>query len=616
MKKRIMALLIAFTLVLFCLPISVFAEGASDETADSAGAYEEADDLTRWGIGEEYAIVPCSAGSSAVDLNGSNATDIQIYQSKRKVNQIWTLGKVGDYYYFKSKWNGKVIDVPNSNAVSGQALQGYEYNGTDAQLFALESMGDGTYCVHSKRNGSLVWDVQGGSWNDGARITLFTQHKAPNQRFRFVHVSTVEPMSDWGSERQDCIGSDWSVWDGSANDFGWYDKQKNNNDLYINKASELGGLITLVNNGFEMEGKTLHLMCDINLAGIHWTPIGFGDHWFRGSFNGHNHAIIGLNNTNDDDCAALFGRVKGGTICNLAVKGTIKGDYQVAGIVALLEAGHIVNVYSEVSIINATDAREGGIAGAVAYGGLIDHCTQNAAVNSRDYDPDRGGIAGYSDGNIRYCVNKTTVNHNWNCGGGIVGTVGRGIVEYCANHGTIGGGGNSERIGGIVGEMTGDGIIFGCYNDGQVYSTNDDYIGGIIGRAKVSDHVIGCINLGRVYGDDEIGGIAGSGHVLKCFNAGIVTGDDEVGGIGGEAEWALDCYVLNGSAANIGGKNSNGGYWTGTADILGGNVCGLLNSGVDTYNIYGITEIFSQNIGSDPYPTYGSSQVTKAAVLM
>lgn len=433
MKKRISALFIAILMVMFCLPISVSAEETSTKTPETVGGYEGADDLARWGIGEEYAIVPCNAGTSAVDLNGSNGTDITIHKSHRKVNQRWMLGKVGEYYYFKNKWNGKVIDVSDSNAVPGQALQGNTYNGTDSQLWKLESMGDGTYSIQNKLNDSLVWDVQGSTWNNGAKITLFTQHKASNQRFRFVHVSTVEPMSDWGSERQDCSGSDWSVWDGAKNT-NWYNSKET--DQYINSAADLGGLISLVMNDYDMNGKTIHLMCDIDLAGNNWTPIGFKDHWFRGSFNGHNHAIIGLSNTNNDDCAALFGRVKGGTICNLAVKGTIKGNYQVAGIVALLEEGHIVNVYSEVSVINATNYREGGIAGAVAYGGFIDHCTQNAPVYSNEHYSHRGGIAGYSDGTIRYCVNNATVNNNWSCGGGIAGTVGSGI--YVARSCTIG----------------------------------------------------------------------------------------------------------------------------------------------------------------------------------
>ena len=92
MKKRISALFIAILMVMFCLPISVSAEETSTKTPETVGGYEGADDLARWGIGEEYAIVPCNAGTSAVDLNGSNGTDITIHKSHRKVNQRWTLG--------------------------------------------------------------------------------------------------------------------------------------------------------------------------------------------------------------------------------------------------------------------------------------------------------------------------------------------------------------------------------------------------------------------------------------------------------------------------------------------------------------------------------------------
>lgn len=616
MKKRIIALLAALILTLFCLPLNVFAEenSGSAVSLDNNSAADASDDLARYGLDEEYSIVPCHAGCSAVDLNGSNGKDIMIYKAHRKTNQRWKLKKVGDYYAFVSVWNDKVIDIPNADAVSGKELQGYRYNGTDAQLWKLESMGDGTYSVHSKMNDSLVWDVSGASWNDNTRIMLYPQHRYSNQRFRFVHTSTVEPMSDWGASRRDCNGSNWSLWDGTVSSVDWYHNHSNENDLYINSAADLGGLISLVMNNFDMNGKTIHLMCDINLNGIHWTPIGFNDHWFRGSFNGHNHAIIGLKNTNEDDCAALFGKVSGGTICNLAVKGTIKGNYQVGGIVGLLENGHVCNVYSEVNITNATGNREGGIVGAIAYGGLVDHCTQNATVNSNDRGYYRGGIAGYSDGFIRYCVNNKTVNHNWSYAGGIVGQLGAGFVEYCANHGTVGGGYYSDKLGGICGEMVSNGLIFGCYNDGQVYSANSnyDYVGGICGNLKVSDRVIGCINMGRVYGDDEVGGIVGAGNAVKCFNGGVVTGDEEVGGIGGDSSWALSCYVLAWSSANISGKGSNGGDWAWTPAILSGEICHKLNNGADTYDIYGITNIFSQNIGSDPYPTFGSSPVTKS----
>lgn len=385
MKKRIPALCLALILTLLCLPlsVSVSAEESSDNAV--AGLYDEADDLVRFGTDEEYAIVPCCAGSSAVDLHGNDGKTLQIYRSARHENQIWTIGKVGDYYYFKSKWNGKAIDVPDANAANGQKPEGYDYHGGDNQLWRLESMGDGTYSIHSKLNDSMVLDIAGGSWDDGTTVQLYTQNRTPAQRFRFVHVSTTEPMSEWGADRHDCFGSDWSIWDGSCS-YDWYYDHSGENDLYVNTAADLFGLTSLVVNGYDMSGKTIHLTRDINLAGIEWTPIGFKDHWFRGSFNGHNHAIIGLSRTTDSDYNALFGMVAGGTICNLAVKGTVKGNEHVGGIVGMLQYGHLCNIYSEVTIGNCTYQRQGGVIGAIAYGGFVDHVTQNASVNSSDHD--------------------------------------------------------------------------------------------------------------------------------------------------------------------------------------------------------------------------------------
>ena len=613
MKKRILALFTALILTLLSLPLPVPVSAAGGSGQAAAGAYNEADDFARYGIGEEYAIVPCCAGASCIDLNGTNGSTIMLYRSHRKVNQIWTVGKVGDYYYFKCKWNGKVIDVSHSDASSGRGLIGYSYHGSSNQLWRLESLGDGTYAIHSKLNDSLVWDVWGAGWNDNTSIALSGQHNAQNQRFRFVHTSSIEPMSEWGASRHDCSGSNWSVWDGTSCSYEWYDKDPGAKDMYIDSAAGLAGLMSLVINGHEMLGKTIHLTRDINLARRHWTPIGFSGHWFRGSFNGHNHAIIGMENTNSDDNCGLFGLFSGGTICNLAVKGTIKGDDHVGGIVGLLQSGHLCNIYSEVTITNATDIREGGIVGAIAFGGLVDHCTQNAAVTSTDFDPHRGGIAGYSDGVIRYCVNNAAVNHNWNCGGGIVGTLGSGVVEFCANHGKVGCCEKSERIGGIVGETTNGGIILGCYNDGEVCSLDDDYIGGICGKAEYDWLVICCINNGRVYGDDQIGGICGMGRPIKCLNMGVVTGDAEVGGISGDAKQDTPyCYALAYSAASLSGNAGDRAEWVTASEIMSGKVCYQMNMDNVTYNSYGVTAPLTQNIGSDPFPAFGSSEVTRS----
>ena len=613
MKKRIIALMTALILVMSCMPLPVFAAEKADTSAsDTAAVYEAddgADDFARYGTDGEYAIVPCHAGSSSMD--SGNGSEFKIWRTHRMNNQRWIIGKVGDYYYFKTKAGGKVVDVPHSKAANDQTLQCFDYHGSDNQLWRLENMGDGTYSIHSKLNDAMVMDVKGESRDNGTAVMLYQQSRRYNQRFRFVHVSNTEPVNEWGSVRQDCYGKDWSVWDGSLS-YDWYYNHKNENDLYINTAADLHGLASLVVNNNNMAGKTIHLTRDINLAGIHWTPIGFNNRWFNGSFNGHNHAIIGLSNTNSDDYCGLFGMVAGGSICNLAVKGTVKGDDHVGGICGILQHGHLVNVYSEVKINNCTDVREGGLCGAIANGGFVYRCTQNAAVHSTDFDNARGGIAGYSDGCIRYCVNNAAISHNWDYVGGIAGESGSGIFEYCANHGTVSGGGSAEYNGGIVGGMKGNGIIFGCYNDGTVVTNDNDYVGGICGKPAQDKVVIGCINFGKVSGDDSVGGIVGFGNAYKCFNAGIVAGDDDIGAIGGESEVAIGSFAYAYTCPVVCGKNVNACPWVGAGDVLSGKICLELNKGFDCSSFYGVNAPFSQNIGSDPYPTFGSSEVSQS----
>ena len=76
MKNRIPALCLALILTLLCLPLSVSVSAEESSGNAVTGLYGEADDLARFGTDEEYAIVPCCAGSSAVDLHGTPPSNV------------------------------------------------------------------------------------------------------------------------------------------------------------------------------------------------------------------------------------------------------------------------------------------------------------------------------------------------------------------------------------------------------------------------------------------------------------------------------------------------------------------------------------------------------------
>ena len=84
MKKRIFALALSLVLALFCLPVAAFAEGDGKATQNAFETTYEFDDFARYGEGEEYAIVPCSAGSSCVELDSGAGTRLQLWTSRRK----------------------------------------------------------------------------------------------------------------------------------------------------------------------------------------------------------------------------------------------------------------------------------------------------------------------------------------------------------------------------------------------------------------------------------------------------------------------------------------------------------------------------------------------------
>ncbi len=93
-----------------------------------------------------------------------------------------------------------------------------------------------------------------------------------------------------------------------------------NNDFDGNICSyyDLCLFRNLVNSGTNFQGQTINLLCDIDMNGDEWIPIGVNGYPFRGSFNGNNHVIknmvlrlnLSLGTTNPTRYIGLFGVVE------------------------------------------------------------------------------------------------------------------------------------------------------------------------------------------------------------------------------------------------------------------------------------------------------------------
>ena len=158
-----------------------------------------------------------------------------------------------------------------------------------------------------------------------------------------------------------------------------------NGNVTISTAEGLIYFAKKANAGNNFAGKTVTLANDIDLNNELWTPIGIYDDTtthFKGTFDGQNHAVAGLNvvesNTNG---VGFFGKVYTGTIKNLTVEGSVSapGCSYVGGIV-----GHgyatITNCTFKGTVSGSGAAQVGGIAGSGGF--TVDRCSVYGDVSA------------------------------------------------------------------------------------------------------------------------------------------------------------------------------------------------------------------------------------------
>ncbi len=210
----------------------------------------------------------------------------------------------------------------------------------------------------------------------------------------------------------------------------------------VSTMQQLRAVAAVVNGGDDFSGKYIQLKNDISVQLGSWTPIGNGNHPFRGTFDGNKRKItdIGLRDTsNTATHYGLFGKLEGGTIKNLEVSGTITGHSVVGGIVG-------------------------------DNSGRIENCISNVTVTGSGFYI--GGIAGYTPGGtIKNCYNTGSVTGNDSVGGITGNLFVNYTIENCYNRGQITG---STNVGGIAGKGS-------HYNVKSCYYLNTTASGGING---------------------------------------------------------------------------------------------------------------------------------------
>jgi hypothetical protein len=223
---------------------------------------------------------------------------------------------------------------------------------------------------------------------------------------------------------------------------------------------------------------------------------------FGGIFDGGGHTVSGLNLTVTGSVTGLFRYVQaGGTVRNLSVSGRVTpdGTGSRAGILAGVNYGRIINCSVDGSVAGTEEI--GGIAGVNEETGEIRLCNSSAAVTGDHYT---GGICGSNKGILNNCRNLGDINtHTTEVHQGIEDI----SMEDIENLGAAESVPVHTDTGGVAGYS--EGKIYYCINSGKVGYQHVGYnTGGIVGRLH-QGYLQNCTNTGHILGRKDVGGIVG-----------------------------------------------------------------------------------------------------------
>lgn len=395
-----------------------------------------------------------------------------------------------------------------------------------------------------------------------------------------------------------------------------------NADDPIASIDDLRSFRDAVNAGESFAGKTVLLAADIDLGGERWIPIGTDETPFAGKFNGGNHKIENMTVTTDEMRGLTVAGVKGkggGLFLNVEGEGAQIANLTVTG-----------KIDAEPDKADGAALVTGGIAARLGPGAVIYRCLNKATVTLGSTGTElgpyayAGGVAGYSEGHVIYCVNEGTVTARAKAvfvmAGGIAGSQHGGGILFSDNDALVAvqEEGNDRRAyaGGIAGSAESasiscvrnqqpvssytlaggitafamDSVLRDAVNVAAVTCTGqkdaDATAGGITAQLYNGSAAVNCYNTGSVTADGSpwysyAGGIAGwsgagfysSNKIYNCTNTGAVSGtassSARAGGLVGELNKTELYSSVNTGTVSAGGFAAGGvaGYKYSTADV-------------------------------------------------
>lgn len=329
--------------------------------------------------------------------------------------------------------------------------------------------------------------------------------------------------------------------------------------LEIKTAAELAGVAKLTNaaadNKKAFENVTLVLTADIDLAGHNWIPIGDvleANNAFK--FSGK---VLGSKEKVDGTGPAI-------TISNMTVDLSADGKYHSAGLIGGMSGGSVKNLCFVNASVTAYAGTIATVVGMALGGVTVQNVTSDARVvmtagSSATHD-NLGGIVGKAQANpitMIGCVFTGTLQGGTQTekAGGILGATNGGdghLVRDCVviSDGISGGSGRAQDwvagTGGVIGVAANGFTVENCYVNAVISlpeNSDNERVGGIVGAAWLGGTLKDVQFAGVVaasgmrYRGALIGAVGNPNNTVtltNCLNTGISAGYD-----GGKLQFAL-----------------------------------------------------------------------------
>ncbi len=273
------------------------------------------------------------------------------------------------------------------------------------------------------------------------------------------------------------------------------------NAIYCKTVSSVDEL-----KNMDLDGRYV-LTCDLDFAGVDWTPIGSEDTYdgFTGYFDGDGHVISNLtfNGSPSTEMIGLFssisGEVKNLGLENVEISLSSENDTYYAGALAGMsnEESVITNCYSTGRVaVSGSDAKVGGL---VAYAlGKYERCYSEASISGET----AGGLFGSCGADVINCyaTGSVSAHSRYGTAGGLIGTIlGSNDSVDIVNCYALGdvsasssssGGATAAAAGALVGD--GAASLENCFAIGNVSASTNGTKQGNGNRAEV----------GPIIGDD------------------------------------------------------------------------------------------------------------------